>query len=178
MLDGAVEVWRGAAHAQAAPRTWWFPRSPTKPTLLNPTGVSAALVFQQEVQAPSTPLRVAFDGDAVLFSDETDQVFREQGLEGAVQYERAMEAVPMGEVSEVAAGPMPTISIAPARALLWVANKAQISMGSLCIQHCSVPAGADLESLWRWIWHAVFCKQASAPKIWGYCYPECSWGLL
>uniref|UniRef100_A0A8C0FBK1 Cytosolic 5'-nucleotidase 1A n=1 Tax=Bubo bubo TaxID=30461 RepID=A0A8C0FBK1_BUBBB len=49
------------------------------------------------VQAPSTPLRVVFDGDAVLFSDETDQVFREQGLEGAVQYERAMEAVPMGE---------------------------------------------------------------------------------
>uniref|UniRef100_A0A8D0ENE4 Cytosolic 5'-nucleotidase 1A n=1 Tax=Strix occidentalis caurina TaxID=311401 RepID=A0A8D0ENE4_STROC len=47
----------------------------------------------QEVQAPSTPLRVVFDGDAVLFSDETDQVFREQGLEGAVQYERAMEAV-------------------------------------------------------------------------------------
>ncbi|NXE52394.1 5NT1A nucleotidase, partial [Casuarius casuarius] len=60
-------------------------------------GVSAALVFQQEVQTPSTQLRVVFDGDAVLFSDETDQVFREKGLEGAVQYERAMEAVPMGE---------------------------------------------------------------------------------
>uniref|UniRef100_A0A669R7B2 Cytosolic 5'-nucleotidase 1A n=1 Tax=Phasianus colchicus TaxID=9054 RepID=A0A669R7B2_PHACC len=56
-------------------------------------GVSAALVFQQEVQAPSTLLRVAFDGDAVLFSDETDQIFREQGLEGAMQYEREMEAV-------------------------------------------------------------------------------------
>lgn len=135
----------------SCPQDMVVPSFPNKPTLLCPTGVSAALVFQQEVQAPSTPLRVAFDGDAVLFSDETDQVFREQGLEGAVQYERAMEAVPMGEVSEVAAGPMPTISIAPARALLWVANKAQISMGSLCIQHCSVPAGADLESLWRWI---------------------------
>ncbi|XP_010216038.1 PREDICTED: cytosolic 5'-nucleotidase 1A-like [Tinamus guttatus] len=60
-------------------------------------GVSAALVFQQEVQTSSTQLRVVFDGDAVLFSDETDQVFREKGLEGAVQYERAMEAVPMGE---------------------------------------------------------------------------------
>ncbi|XP_013813272.2 cytosolic 5'-nucleotidase 1A-like [Apteryx mantelli] len=60
-------------------------------------GVSAALVFQQEVQTPSTQLRVVFDGDAVLFSDETDQVFREKGLEGAVRYERAMEAVPMGE---------------------------------------------------------------------------------
>ncbi|KFP31288.1 Cytosolic 5'-nucleotidase 1B, partial [Colius striatus] len=60
-------------------------------------GVSAAQVFQQDIQGPSIPLRVAFDGDAVLFSDETDQVFREQGLEGAKQYERAMEAVPMGE---------------------------------------------------------------------------------
>ncbi|XP_054371261.1 cytosolic 5'-nucleotidase 1A-like isoform X2 [Molothrus ater] len=60
-------------------------------------GVSAALVFQQEVQAPRTPLRVAFDGDAVLFSDETDRIFQEQGLEGALQYERAMEAVPIGE---------------------------------------------------------------------------------
>ncbi|NXS75236.1 5NT1A nucleotidase, partial [Pandion haliaetus] len=60
-------------------------------------GVSAALIFHQEVQAPSTPLRVVFDGDAVLFSDETDKVFQEQGLEGAMQYERAMEAVPMGE---------------------------------------------------------------------------------
>lgn len=63
------------------------------------TGVSAALVFQQEVQAPSTPLRVVFDGDAVLFSDETDQIFQEQGLEGALQYERAMEAIPIGDVS-------------------------------------------------------------------------------
>lgn len=70
------------------------------PTFLCLAGVSAALVFQQEVQAPSTPLRVVFDGDAVLFSNETDQVFQEQGLEGAVQYERAMEAVPMGEVSK------------------------------------------------------------------------------
>ncbi|XP_056657097.1 cytosolic 5'-nucleotidase 1A-like isoform X2 [Monodelphis domestica] len=60
-------------------------------------GVPAALIFQQEVQAPSTQLRLAFDGDAVLFSDETDRVFREQGLQGALRYERAMEAVPMGE---------------------------------------------------------------------------------
>ncbi|XP_074810944.1 cytosolic 5'-nucleotidase 1A-like isoform X2 [Natator depressus] len=60
-------------------------------------GVSAALIFQQEVQAPCTQLRVVFDGDAVLFSDETDRVFREKGLSEALEYERAMEAVPMGE---------------------------------------------------------------------------------
>ncbi|XP_060131964.1 cytosolic 5'-nucleotidase 1A [Zootoca vivipara] len=60
-------------------------------------GVSAALIFQQEIQAPSTQLRVVFDGDAVLFSDETERVFREKGLEGAVEYEKKMESVPMGE---------------------------------------------------------------------------------
>ncbi|KYO22168.1 cytosolic 5'-nucleotidase 1A [Alligator mississippiensis] len=60
-------------------------------------GVSAALIFQQEVQAPNTQLRVVFDGDAVLFSDETERVFQEKGLEGAVEYEKRMEAVPMGE---------------------------------------------------------------------------------
>ncbi|NXQ03982.1 5NT1A nucleotidase, partial [Vidua macroura] len=60
-------------------------------------GVSAALVFQQEVQAPRTPLHMVFDGDVVFFSDETDQIFQEQGLEGAVQYERAMETVPIGK---------------------------------------------------------------------------------
>ncbi|XP_062465400.1 cytosolic 5'-nucleotidase 1A-like, partial [Pezoporus occidentalis] len=60
-------------------------------------GVSAALVFQQEVQVPSIPLCVVFDGDAVLVSNKTDQIFQEQGLEEAVQYEQAMEDVPMGE---------------------------------------------------------------------------------
>lgn len=63
-----------------------------------PAGVSAALIFQQEIQAPRTQLRVVFDGDAVLFSDETDRVFHEKGLEEAVEYEKIMETVPMGEV--------------------------------------------------------------------------------
>ncbi|XP_072495604.1 cytosolic 5'-nucleotidase 1A-like isoform X2 [Notamacropus eugenii] len=60
-------------------------------------GVPAALIFQQEVQAPSTQLRLAFDGDAVLFSDETDRVFQEQGLQGALQYEKTFEDVPIGD---------------------------------------------------------------------------------
>ncbi|XP_015675179.1 cytosolic 5'-nucleotidase 1A [Protobothrops mucrosquamatus] len=60
-------------------------------------GVSAALIFQQEIQAPRTQLRIVFDGDSVLFSDETDRVFHEKGLEEAVEYEKNMETVPMGE---------------------------------------------------------------------------------
>uniref|UniRef100_A0A8C6XEV3 Cytosolic 5'-nucleotidase 1A n=1 Tax=Naja naja TaxID=35670 RepID=A0A8C6XEV3_NAJNA len=68
-------------------------------------GVSAALIFQQEIQAPRTQLRVVFDGDAVLFSDETDRVFHEKGLEEAVEYEKIMETVPMGE------GPLKTFAL-------------------------------------------------------------------
>ncbi|XP_069480053.1 cytosolic 5'-nucleotidase 1A-like isoform X2 [Ambystoma mexicanum] len=60
-------------------------------------GVSAAMLFRQEIQPPSTQLRVAFDGDSVLFSDETDRVFREKGLDEAVKYEKSMEEVPMGQ---------------------------------------------------------------------------------
>ncbi|XP_053108162.1 cytosolic 5'-nucleotidase 1A-like [Hemicordylus capensis] len=68
-------------------------------------GVSAALIFQQEIQTPNTQLRVVFDGDAVLFSDETERVFREEGLEGAIKYEKHMENVPMGE------GPLKTFAL-------------------------------------------------------------------
>uniref|UniRef100_A0A8C5TRM3 5NT1A nucleotidase n=1 Tax=Malurus cyaneus samueli TaxID=2593467 RepID=A0A8C5TRM3_9PASS len=68
---------------------------PPDPTLLCLTGVSAALVFQQEVQAPSTPLRVVFDGDAVLFSNETDQIFQEQGLEGDEHHKGPLKAFAM-----------------------------------------------------------------------------------
>ncbi|XP_078538880.1 cytosolic 5'-nucleotidase 1A-like isoform X2 [Lissotriton helveticus] len=60
-------------------------------------GVSAAMLFQQELHPPTNQLRVAFDGDSVLFSDETDRVFREKGLDEAVKYEKSMETVPMGK---------------------------------------------------------------------------------
>nr|XP_033783775.1 cytosolic 5'-nucleotidase 1A-like [Geotrypetes seraphini] len=61
-------------------------------------GVSAALIFQQEeVQANNAQLRVVFDGDSVLFSDETDQVFRSKGLDEAVKYEKEKETIPMGQ---------------------------------------------------------------------------------
>ncbi|XP_033909599.2 cytosolic 5'-nucleotidase 1A-like isoform X2 [Acipenser ruthenus] len=60
-------------------------------------GIPAAMVFKQEVLAPSDQLRVVFDGDAVLFSDETERIFREKGLSEAVNYEKLQESVPIGE---------------------------------------------------------------------------------
>ena len=47
-------------------------------------GVAAATLLPAPARAPgeaSGPLRLAFDGDAVLFSDRSERVFQEQGLE-------------------------------------------------------------------------------------------------
>ncbi|KAL7992112.1 hypothetical protein Chor_016368 [Crotalus horridus] len=63
----------------------------------SPLEQGTAFPLIQEIQAPRAQLRIVFDGDAVLFSDETDRVFHEKGLEEAVEYEKIMETVPMGE---------------------------------------------------------------------------------
>lgn len=41
------------------------------------------------------PIRIAFDGDAVLFSDEAEQVYREKGLEAFENSEREKAALPL-----------------------------------------------------------------------------------
>jgi 5'-nucleotidase len=53
-------------------------------------GFPAARVYPQSVAASEShpgEIRIAFDGDAVLFSDESEQVFREQGLAAFQRHE-------------------------------------------------------------------------------------------
>ncbi|OIN92059.1 MAG: 5'-nucleotidase [Comamonadaceae bacterium CG1_02_60_18] len=53
-------------------------------------GVPAAQVYPQSVHASDAhpqEVRIAFDGDAVLFSDEAEQVFQAQGLQAFQQHE-------------------------------------------------------------------------------------------
>ena len=64
-------------------------------------GVPAAQVYPHSVHASNAhpqELRIAFDGDAVLFSDEAERVFQEQGLDAFVQHEsqRASQPLPGG----------------------------------------------------------------------------------
>jgi 5'-nucleotidase len=40
-------------------------------------------------------VRIAFDGDAVLFSDEAEQVFQKEGLNAFQQHEKALAEQPM-----------------------------------------------------------------------------------
>ena len=65
-------------------------------------GVAAARVFPESAQASSAhpdEVRVAFDGDAVLFSDEAEQVFQRDGLDAFQAHETARARLPL------AAGP-------------------------------------------------------------------------
>jgi 5'-nucleotidase len=65
-------------------------------------GVPAARVFPQSARASDAhpnEVRIAFDGDAVLFSDEAERVFQRAGLDAFQAHERDRAALPL------AAGP-------------------------------------------------------------------------
>jgi 5'-nucleotidase len=61
-------------------------------------GVPAARVLPEAARASAahpTELRIAFDGDAVLFSDEAESVFQRQGLGAFQQHEAARAETPL-----------------------------------------------------------------------------------
>lgn len=61
-------------------------------------GVPAARVYPHSARASDAhpdEVRIAFDGDAVLFSDEAERVFQSQGLDAFQDHERAQAATPM-----------------------------------------------------------------------------------
>lgn len=60
-------------------------------------GVAAAtLVSKKGGASSSDQLRFAFDGDAVVFSDEAERVFKSEGLEAFAASERAAAKEPLG----------------------------------------------------------------------------------
>ncbi len=61
-------------------------------------GVPAARVYPQSARASAAhphEVRVAFDGDAVLFSDEAERVFQDQGLAAFQDHEASRAALPL-----------------------------------------------------------------------------------
>ena len=59
-------------------------------------GVAAAtLVSHGTTTSNSSQLRVAFDGDAVLFSDEAERIYKQEGLEAFTASERASAKQPL-----------------------------------------------------------------------------------
>ena len=59
-------------------------------------GVAAATILPERASEPrQRQLRIAFDGDAVIFGDESERVSREQGLEAFGRHERALAHEPL-----------------------------------------------------------------------------------
>jgi len=61
-------------------------------------GFPAARVLTESIQASKThpnEVRIAFDGDAVLFSDEAERVFQAEGLDAFQRHETDKAAVPL-----------------------------------------------------------------------------------
>jgi 5'-nucleotidase len=50
---------------------------------------------QSQREEPDDEVRIALDGDAVVFSDASDQIFRERELKGFLEHERMNAEVPM-----------------------------------------------------------------------------------
>ena len=62
-------------------------------------GVPAAKLSTQQVEYPvNTQLRIAFDLDAVLFSDESEKIFKSKGLDAFLNHEIEKRNVPLKEV--------------------------------------------------------------------------------
>lgn len=62
-------------------------------------GIAAARIYSVPDQHEAVPdqIRIAFDGDAVLFSDESEQIYQQQGLDAFLHHERENARKPMGE---------------------------------------------------------------------------------
>lgn len=63
-------------------------------------GIAAATMFTREKmkEVSDTQLRVAFDGDAVLFSDESERIYKAHGLDKFFEHEKAHENKPLDHV--------------------------------------------------------------------------------
>lgn len=67
------------------------------------SGIAAATMFMPEklTEVSESQLRVAFDGDAVLFSDESERIFKAHGLDKFFEHERENEDTLLDHVRKV-----------------------------------------------------------------------------
>ncbi|PXX35264.1 5'-nucleotidase [Undibacterium pigrum] len=62
------------------------------------SGVASAMLYRlPENAADPEQIRIAFDGDAVIFSDESERIYQEQGVEAFEQHERENALKPLPE---------------------------------------------------------------------------------
>lgn len=99
------------------------------------SGVAAALLYQK----PTLPtqeldqIRIAFDGDAVIFSDESERIYQTKGVEAFEQHERDNALNPM------AAGPFAPVL----KALAFIQTHFKSTQGHVPIRTALVTARAS-----------------------------------
>lgn len=73
-------------------------RSPDDVQLAVNSGVAAAQLVDlpADFSAPTDQIRIAFDGDAVLFDPESEECFQQHGLEKFLEREKRLRGQPMG----------------------------------------------------------------------------------
>jgi 5'-nucleotidase len=61
--------------------------------------IAAALIYEppEHFNPHTDQLRIAFDGDAVLFAEESEKIYQEQGLDAFLKYEEANAKKPLSE---------------------------------------------------------------------------------
>ena len=61
------------------------------------SGIAAGMILAGSApdRAPAAPIRIAFDGDAVLFSAESERIYQRSGLDAFAEHERSMADQPM-----------------------------------------------------------------------------------
>ena len=62
------------------------------------SGIAAARILPdvlQHARPQSQQIRIAFDGDAVLFSDQSERIFQQQGIEAFLEHEKANARQPL-----------------------------------------------------------------------------------
>uniref|UniRef100_A0A096M0L3 5'-nucleotidase, cytosolic IB b n=3 Tax=Poecilia TaxID=8080 RepID=A0A096M0L3_POEFO len=77
----------------------YLSKSADKVTEAIEEGIAAATMFmsRQESDLSDTQLRVAFDGDAVLFSDESEIIVKKHGLDTFFEHEKKFENKPLAQ---------------------------------------------------------------------------------
>lgn len=65
-------------------------------------GIAAATMFMPETEneLSESQLKVAFDGDAVLFSDESEVIVKQHGLDTFFEHEKEFENKPLAQVKQ------------------------------------------------------------------------------
>jgi 5'-nucleotidase len=64
------------------------------------SNVASGLIYDGPTANPQNPLqqiRIAFDGDAVLFSEESEMIYQREGLEAFIQHEKINAEKPLPE---------------------------------------------------------------------------------